>query len=78
MKMVRFDYPEGPYIPSAALDRNVVLWFRIVHYASTLNLAIDPLTREWLRVHRDFEAQLGEFARLFFQPDLRALETVHG
>jgi hypothetical protein len=78
MKMVRFDYPDGPYVPSATLDRNVVLWFRIVHYASTLDLTLDPLTRDWLRAHRDNEAQRDEFARLFFRPDLRVLETVHG
>ncbi|MGF6791457.1 hypothetical protein [Paraburkholderia sp. 35.1] len=78
MKMVRFDYPHGPYVPTATLDRNVVLWFRIVHYASTLDLTFDPLTRDWLRAHRNYEAQLDDFARLFFRPDLRALETVHG
>ncbi len=78
MKMVRFDFPDGPYIPSASLDRNVVLWFRIVHYAGVLRLTLDPLTRDWLRARRHYKAQLEQFAHLFFQPDLRAVETLHG
>jgi len=78
MKMVRFDYPEDPYLPSATLDRNVVLWFRIVHYTSTLNLNIEPLTMNWLRARIDYETQLNEFAQLFFHPDLSALEKTIG
>lgn len=78
MKMIRFDYPNGPYVPSANLDRNAVLWFRIVHYAGTLNLTFDSLTRNWLLSRRHYQAQLEEFARLFFRPDLRALEALDG
>lgn len=77
MKMVRFDYPEGPYAASATLNRNVVLWFRIIHYTSSLKLTLEPLTREWLWARRDYKAQLDDFASLFFRPDLSALETMH-
>jgi hypothetical protein len=77
MKMIRFDYPEGPYIPGAVLNRNVVLWFRIIHYASTLDLAIEPLTRDWLLARSDYLKYSSEFARLFFIPDLRALKEMH-
>ncbi|MDP9941260.1 hypothetical protein [Ectopseudomonas alcaliphila] len=78
MKMVRFDYPEGPYLSSASLDRNIVLWFRVIHYASSLDLTIEPLTMSWLRARADYRAKLDEFTHLFFQPDLRVLETVFG
>jgi hypothetical protein len=78
MKMVRFDYPNGPYIPGATLDRNVVLWFRIVHYASTLNLQVEPLTRAWLLARGDLQTYAEAFDRQFFRPDLRAWEALSG
>jgi hypothetical protein len=78
MKMVRFDYPNGPYIAGATLDRNVVLWFRIVHYASTLNLQVEPLTRDWLLTRGDLQIHAEAFARQFFRPDLRAWEALSG
>lgn len=76
MRMVRFDYPSGPYIADATLDRNVVMWFRVVHYASTLDFEIEPITRRWLHQHRQWRAHEVEFTRLFFQPDLRALPSL--
>jgi hypothetical protein len=66
MRMVRFDYPEGPFMPGAQLERNTVLWFRILHYASSLRLTIEPLTLAWLRRHRSYERQAAEFANVFF------------
>jgi hypothetical protein len=77
MKMVRFDYPNGPYVPSAPLDRNAVLWFRIVHYASALDLTFEPLTWKWVHEHRSYEAHLDEFTQLFFRPELRAIENMN-
>lgn len=77
MKMVRFDYPDGPFVPSATLNRNVILWFRVMHYASTLGLRIEPLTRSWLAAHRSFASQEDEFSRLFFHPNLQALKSLH-
>jgi len=78
MKMVRFDYPDGPYVPGAALDRNVVLWFRVVHYASALGLAIEPATRAWLLARGDQRRHAAAFARDFFPPDLRAWDGLRG
>lgn len=78
MKMVRFDYPDGPYAPGATLDRNVVLWFRIVHYASTLNLEVEPITRAWLISRGDQSVHAEAFERQFFRPELKLWETLHG
>lgn len=78
MKMVRFDYPDGPYIPSASLERKTVLWFRIVHYASVLGYKFEPLTRKWVCEHQGYEVQRDEFTRIFFPPELRALEGMDG
>jgi tRNA nucleotidyltransferase (CCA-adding enzyme) len=66
MRMVRFDYPEGSFMPGAELNRNTVLWFRILHYASSLGLRIEPLTLAWLRRHRSYETQAVAFADVFF------------
>jgi len=76
MRMIRFDYPDGPYAADAALDRNVVLWFRVVHYASRLGLAIEPITRDWLLARGDQRNHAAAFERQFFAPDLQAWETL--
>ncbi|MDP9123079.1 MAG: hypothetical protein M3N82_00495 [Pseudomonadota bacterium] len=76
MKMVRFDYPDGPYIPGASLNRNTVLWFRIVHYASALDLTLEPVTRGWLLARGDQRHHAEAFERLFFRPDLRSWESL--
>jgi hypothetical protein len=78
MKMVRFDYPAGPYVAGAPLDRNTVLWFRVLHYASTLQLSIEPLTRNWLLARRDELRHASTFARQFFTPSLHAWEALRG
>lgn len=65
--MVRFDFPDGPFILGAPIERNAVLWFRILHYAKHLGLAIEPLTLAWLRRNRGFETQHETF-RSFFGP----------
>lgn len=78
MRMVRFDYPDGPYVPGASLDRNDVLWLRIVHYASSLGLDIEPFTRRWLLARGDQRGLAAEFERQFFKADLRAWERLHG
>jgi tRNA nucleotidyltransferase/poly(A) polymerase len=68
MKMVRFDYPEGPFILGATLSRNAILWFRILHFACMLGFTIEPVTLEWLNKHRAFNHQLEAFSRMFFRP----------
>jgi hypothetical protein len=77
MKMVRFDYPYGPYVPAASLDRNAVLWFRIVHYASVFKLTFEPLTRTWVREHQNYKRHSEEFTQQFFMPDLRSLRDLN-
>jgi hypothetical protein len=67
MRMVRFDYLEGAFMPGAELTRNTILWFRILHYSKALSLAIEPLTLAWLRKHRSScEQQAAAFAAAFF------------
>lgn len=74
MKMVRFDYPSGPYIPSANLDRNVIMWFRITHYSSVLNFKIEPVTLEWILDRIEYSTRIEDFRREFFNPNLSVLE----
>jgi tRNA nucleotidyltransferase (CCA-adding enzyme) len=68
MRMVRFDFPEGPFVPGAVLTRNAILWFRVLHYARTLGFTIEPLTLSWLKQHRDYVCDLAEFEEIFFPP----------
>ena len=77
MKMVRFDYPDGPYIPSESLCRNVILWFRIVHYSGSLRLNVEPLTLKWILEHRHYAMQREQFEANFFKTDLSFLEEIH-
>jgi hypothetical protein len=69
MRMVRFDWPEAPFIPGAPITRNAVLWFRVLHYAKQLGLTIEPLTLAWLRRNRGYSTQSDVFAELFFRPE---------
>jgi hypothetical protein len=70
MRSVRFDYPDEPIVLGHPLARLVVLWFRLVHYAGTLGLKIEPITRRWLVDRIAYRDQLGTFARVFFEPQL--------
>lgn len=76
MKMVRFDYPDGPFMPGEALSRKVILWFRILHYAKALKLIIEPLTLNWLRRHRDYQQHADTFSARFFPPHDGYLEPL--
>lgn len=77
MRMVRFDYPEGPFISGATLSRNAILWFRILHYTRILDFTIEPITLEWLKTHRGFNRQLEAFSLLFFRPDPGYLDPLN-
>jgi len=68
MRMVRFDFPEGPFLPGASITRNAILWFRILHYARALDFKIEPLTLRWLRAQRHLFCQHDLFSTLFFEP----------
>lgn len=76
MRMVRFDFPSGPYVRSGELDRNAILWFRVVHYASTLGFRFEDLTKSWVTSGRTYVTLFDKFSRLFFEPDLRSLEQL--
>ena len=76
MKMVRFDYPDGPFIPGETLSRDVILWFRILHYTKVLNLEIEPLTLDWLRRRRNYQQHADIFSALFFPPHSGYLEPL--
>jgi hypothetical protein len=68
MRMIRFDFPDTPFVPDSVLTMKAILWFRILHYARTQGLVIEPLTLEWLRTHRAFERLAEPFRATFFQP----------
>ena len=78
MRMVRFDYPDEPILPGNRLGRLTVLWFRILHYAAELDLAIEPVTRGWLVRHGSAERHLDVFSEDFFVPNLDRLPSVRG
>jgi hypothetical protein len=70
LRCVRFDYPDEPFAPGQSLSRLGVLWFRMLHYASTLNLRIEPITLDWLTERVHFLSAKGAFAALFFEPEI--------
>jgi tRNA nucleotidyltransferase (CCA-adding enzyme) len=71
MRAVRFDYPEEPISPELPLTRHGVLWIRLLHYAGTLGLSIEPLTEKWLYDHAQLRMQADDFAQAFFTPNLQ-------
>ncbi len=68
MRAVRFDVPATPIRPQAGLTHAGVLWHRLLHYACTLGLQIEPRTARWLIDHRPQEAESLRFAETFFVP----------
>lgn len=69
LKMVRFDYPSGPFIHGGGIDRNAILWIRGVHYASKYNLDVEPITLSWMRRHKHFKSNIPFFTENFFKPE---------
>ena len=76
MRMVRFDYPDEPFIPGASLSRNAILWFRVLHYASVLDFNIEPITRQWLGDRMIYRDQAEAFSSLFFRPHHNYLDRL--
>lgn len=76
MRMLRFDFPAGPLPISESLDRNAVLWFRIVHYTSVLGLSVEHSTAEWLNDNMRYLADCALFTHVFFSPNLSALDAI--
>ena len=73
MRAVRFDFPNEPIAQNATLTRNAVLWWRLLHYASSLGLEIEPVTSAWLAENRKFEAYREDFERTFYKINEKAL-----
>ncbi|PPE57479.1 CCA-adding enzyme [Pectobacterium brasiliense] len=69
LKMVRFDYPTGPFLYGQKIDRNAVLWIRAIHYASVYNLEIEPITFSWMKKNREFKDSIHLFSEVFFKPE---------
>lgn len=66
MRAIRFDAPDEPIVRGHPLERNTVLWFRILHYAVKLGFAIEPVTLRWLAAGRANRKQAEVFEREFF------------
>jgi hypothetical protein len=76
MRAVRFDYPGEPIVSGQSITRPAVVWFRILHYATALNLTIEPVTMNWLKKHRRFLKQAPAFNETFFSLHPEALNSI--
>lgn len=76
MRAVRFDAPDEPILSGHPLERNTILWFRLLHYAARLGFAIEPVTLRWLVARRANRRYAGLFERTFFPLDERYLEPL--
>ncbi len=76
MRAVRLDYPEEPIRPGHPLTRTTVLWFRILHYAAMLDLAVEQVTLQWLRANRRCSKDREAFAATFFPIHPGALDLL--
>ncbi|MGC3971060.1 MAG: hypothetical protein QM775_28100 [Pirellulales bacterium] len=70
LRAVRFDYPDEAIVIGHPLTRNEVLWFRLIHYATMLELKIEHVTLHWLRRNKGYHAKQSLFAEHFFEPHL--------
>lgn len=55
IRAVRFDYPNEPISDSTSLKRLEVLWFRLLHYANTYDMKIEPITKSWIESNLIFK-----------------------
>jgi hypothetical protein len=66
LRAVRFDYPDEPIAAGGPLSRPGVVWFRLLHYAASKRLDIEPVTLRWLHDNRHHLAQRTTFEETFF------------
>lgn len=66
LRAVRFDYPDEPIGERTGLTRLAVLWFRLLHYAASRSLEVEPVTRRWLTRNRRSGAERVAFETAFF------------
>jgi hypothetical protein len=76
MRAIRFDYPDEPISPDSVLPRPAVLWFRLLHYAASRDLTLEPVTLSWLRDHRHFQLYQEPFVASVFPLHLDALSLL--
>ena len=69
LRAVRFDFPDEPISATSRLTRNAVIWWRLIHYAASRRLTIEPVTRRWLREHRAYERCRDAFEAEIFPID---------
>jgi hypothetical protein len=70
MHAIRLDLPATPVRPGARVTHAGGLWHRLIHYACSLGLEIEPQTARWLLEHRPPQAESRRFSELFFVPRL--------
>lgn len=70
MRTSLFEIPATPICPGAGVTHAGALWHRLLHYACTLGLRIEPTTARWLTEHRPAETESLQFAEMFFVPRL--------
>ena len=70
LRLVRFDFPDDLISPSTKIARTSVLWFRLLHYANTLNFNIENETMKWIIKNNRFYEDIKIFKEYFFEPKI--------
>ncbi|MFQ5853802.1 MAG: hypothetical protein ACE5JU_24860 [Candidatus Binatia bacterium] len=76
MRAVRFDFPAEPIGTGYTLTRPAAVWFRILHYAITLNLAIEPVTMRWLVENDRYRGEYEAFVAALSRPHPEILKLI--
>jgi hypothetical protein len=58
------------------MSRNAVLWFRVLHYAASLELTVEPVTKRWLVTHQAYQEHAAHFTAIFFRPHAAYLDVL--
>ncbi|MCY1041127.1 hypothetical protein OV208_07335 [Corallococcus sp. bb12-1] len=69
LRGVRFDRREE-FICDDQIPYPATVWFRNLHYATTLGLEIEPVTKGWIREKRHYKQYLDFFSSTFFVPKI--------
>jgi tRNA nucleotidyltransferase/poly(A) polymerase len=67
---------ETTHVQGLALPLQATIWFRILHFASALDLTIEHRTAQWIVDHSHYRVYEAAFRREFFVPCLTALESL--
>lgn len=77
LRAVRFDFPDEPISPVLSLTRLSVMWIRFAHYAASLDLQVEEITRNWMIENLRHARHLEEFSKVFFEPDRRYIDRLY-